>query len=63
VARQEVRVNWAFQKEQHEDTSAHFHIFVGDISNEVNDRMLFDAFSAVSGCSDARVMWDHATGR
>jgi nucleolysin TIA-1/TIAR len=51
VARQEVRVNWAFQKEQHEDTSAHFHIFVGDISN------------AVSGCSDARVMWDHATGR
>lgn len=32
---QEVRVNWAFQKDQREDTSAHFHTFVGDLSSEV----------------------------
>ena len=32
---QEVRVNWAFQKDQREDTSSHFHTFVGDLSSEV----------------------------
>lgn len=60
---QEVRVNWAFQRDSREDTSAHFHIFVGDLSSEVNDRSLYEAFSRVPNCSDARVMWDHATGR
>ena len=59
----QVRVNWAFQKEQREDTSQHCHIFVGDLSNEVNDRALFEAFEHCGDCSDARVMWDHATGR
>jgi RNA recognition motif-containing protein len=29
-----------------EDTSNHFHIFVGDLSNEVNDEVLTQAFSA-----------------
>ena len=60
---QEVRVNWAFQKDQREDTTAHFHIFVGDLSSEVTDRMLLDTFQSCGGCSDARVMWDHSTGR
>ena len=60
---QELRVNWAFQKEQTEDTSAHFHIFVGDLSAEVNDFLLKEAFSEYSECSDARVLWDHVTGR
>lgn len=60
---QEVRVNWAFQKDQREDTTAHFHIFVGDLSTEVTDRMLLEAFHNCGGCSDARVMWDHSTGR
>ena len=32
VAAQEARVNWAFQKDQREDTSSHFHIFVGDLA-------------------------------
>ena len=59
----QVRVNWAFQKDQREDTSQHCHIFVGDLSNEVNDRALFEAFEHCGNCSDARVMWDHATGR
>ncbi|DBA78486.1 TPA: hypothetical protein ACH3X2_007974 [Trebouxia sp. C0005] len=60
---QEVRVNWAFQKDQQEDTSQHCHIFVGDLSSELNDRALFEAFEHCGNCSDARVMWDHATGR
>lgn len=59
----QVRVNWAFQKDQQEDTSQHCHIFVGDLSSELNDRALFEAFEHCGNCSDARVMWDHATGR
>ncbi|KAK9813604.1 hypothetical protein WJX73_010245 [Symbiochloris irregularis] len=60
---QEVRVNWAFQKDQREDTATHSHVFVGDLSSEVTDRLLFEAFQPTGGCSDARVMWDHSTGR
>ncbi|PRW50946.1 oligouridylate-binding 1-like [Chlorella sorokiniana] len=60
---QEARVNWAFQKEQKEEVANHFHVFVGDLSSDVTDAMLHAAFSACPGCSDARVMWDHATGR
>eukprot|EP00210_Caulerpa_lentillifera_P005277 g5042.t1 len=59
----EVRLNWAFQSSQREDTSKHHHIFVGDLSQDVTDAALLAAFSAVGNCSDARVMWDHSTGR
>lgn len=61
----EVRLNWAFQSSQREDTSKHFHMFVGDLSQDVTDAALFAAFSIVGNgsCSDARVMWDHSTGR
>jgi hypothetical protein len=27
----EMRVNWAFQSHQREDTSSHWHVFVGDL--------------------------------
>lgn len=48
VHQQEIRVNWAYQSNNttKEDTSNHFHIFVGDLSNEVNDEVLLQAFSA-----------------
>ncbi|KAF2102715.1 hypothetical protein NA57DRAFT_31471 [Rhizodiscina lignyota] len=61
----EIRVNWAYQSNNSskEDTSNHFHIFVGDLSNEVNDEVLLQAFSAFGGVSEARVMWDMKTGR
>jgi len=39
-----------------------FQIFVGDLASDVNDKMLLDAFFPF-GCTDARVMWDHNTGR
>jgi len=62
---QEIRVNWAYQSTQStkEDTTNHFHIFVGDLSNEVNDEVLQQAFSAFGTISEARVMWDMKTGR
>ena len=46
-----------------EDTASHYHIFVGDLSNEVNDDVLLQAFSAFGTVSEARVMWDMKTGR
>lgn len=61
---QELRVNWAFQREKIEEVGPHFQIFVGDLSPEVNERILLEAFQHVcTGCADARVMWDSATGR
>ena len=59
----QLRVNWAYQKDQREDTSHHFHIFVGDLGSEINDRSLYEAFVHCGDCSDAEVKWDHATGR
>ncbi|OAY76427.1 Oligouridylate-binding protein 1B [Ananas comosus] len=60
---QPIRVNWAYASGQREDTSGHFNIFVGDLSPEVTDAMLFACFSVYPSCSDARVMWDQKTGR
>ncbi|KAF9882721.1 hypothetical protein FE257_005495 [Aspergillus nanangensis] len=65
IHQSEIRVNWAYQSTStsKEDTSNHFHIFVGDLSNEVNDEILTQAFSAFGSVSEARVMWDMKTGR
>ncbi|KAG8715306.1 hypothetical protein FRC11_004712 [Ceratobasidium sp. 423] len=60
----EIRVNWAYQGTQNkEDTSNHFHVFVGDLSPEVNDEVLAKAFAAFGSLSDARVMWDMNSGK
>jgi len=60
----EIRVNWAYQGQQNkEDTSGHYHVFVGDLSPEVNDEVLAKAFSAFGTMSDARVMWDMNSGK
>lgn len=60
----EIRVNWAYQGQQNkEDTSGHYHVFVGDLSPEVNDDVLAKAFSAFGTMSDARVMWDMNSGK
>ncbi|KAL9228495.1 hypothetical protein vseg_004072 [Gypsophila vaccaria] len=60
---QPIKVNWAYTSGQREDTSNHFNVFVGDLSPEVTDAMLFACFSVYPSCSDARVMWDQKTGR
>eukprot|EP00741_Cyanophora_paradoxa_P007684 tig00001181_g7433.t1 len=59
----DLKVNWAFAGGQREDTSGHFHIFVGDLSSDVDDRALFGSFQQFGSISDTRVMWDQATGR
>ncbi|KAL1935284.1 hypothetical protein VTP01DRAFT_4424 [Rhizomucor pusillus] len=61
---QEIRVNWATQGGTHkEDTTHHFHIFVGDLSPEVSDEVLANAFTPFRSMSEARVMWDQTTGK
>ncbi|GMH16044.1 hypothetical protein Nepgr_017885 [Nepenthes gracilis] len=60
---QPVKVNWAYTSSTREDTSSHYNVFVGDLSPEVTDAMLFACFSVYPSCSDARVMWDLKTGR
>ena len=60
----EIRVNWAYQgASTKEDTSNHYHVFVGDLSPEVNDAVLAKAFAAFGTLSDARVMWDMNSGK
>ncbi|WVQ83800.1 hypothetical protein IAT38_005944 [Cryptococcus sp. DSM 104549] len=60
----EIRVNWAYQGQQtKEDTQHHFHVFVGDLSPEVNDEVLAKAFGAFGSMSEARVMWDMNSGK
>lgn len=60
---QPIKVNWAYASSQREDTSGHFNIFVGDLSPEVTDATLFACFSVYPSCSNAKVMWDQASGR
>lgn len=60
---QPIKVNWAYASGQREDTTGHFHIFVGDLSSEVTDSMLFNHFQVYPSCSDARVLWDNKSGR
>ncbi|KAJ2882742.1 E3 ubiquitin-protein ligase pub1 [Coemansia aciculifera] len=63
--KREIRINWAFTSagQVHEDTNNHFHIFVGDLSAEVNDQVLAKAFAVFPTVSDARVMWDMTSGK
>jgi nucleolysin TIA-1/TIAR len=60
----EIRVNWAYQGQQSkEDTQSHYHVFVGDLSPEVNDEVLSKAFATFGSLSEARVMWDMNSGK
>lgn len=60
----EMKVNWAYAGGMpREDTSNHFHVFIGDLSTDIDDRALWEAFSPFGSISDARVMWDQNSGR
>ncbi|GAA5851785.1 hypothetical protein JCM3766R1_006134 [Sporobolomyces carnicolor] len=61
----EIKCNWAYQNtnQTKEDLTNHFHLFVGDLSPEVNDQVLTKAFQVFGSLSDARVMWDMNTGK
>lgn len=59
----EMKVNWATQPgtQQKVDTSKHFHVFVGDLSPEVDNKALKDAFIPFGEVSDAKVIRDPTT--
>ncbi|KAI8341689.1 hypothetical protein BC941DRAFT_449076 [Chlamydoabsidia padenii] len=60
----EIKVNWAQPNTPiKEDTSNHYHVFVGDLAPEITDDMLVKAFSAFGTMSDAHVMWDPVSGK
>lgn len=66
IAGQDIKINWAYMSQKDpskEDTSNHFHVFVGDLSQTTTDDSLFQAFAHCGDCSEARVMWDHKTNR
>ncbi|TPX36721.1 hypothetical protein SmJEL517_g01269 [Synchytrium microbalum] len=60
-----IRVNWAMSgsKGPVEDISKHFQLFIGDLSQEVNDEILRRAFAPFGSLSEARVMWDLTSGK
>ncbi|KAI8061441.1 hypothetical protein BC940DRAFT_310344 [Gongronella butleri] len=72
----EIKVNWAQPGNNSnnaaapapvatnkEDTSAHFHVFIGDLAPEVTDEMLIKAFTNFGSMSEAHVMWDGNSGK
>ncbi|KAI8646565.1 hypothetical protein BD408DRAFT_409879 [Parasitella parasitica] len=61
----EIRANWAQQSNAvaKEDTANHFHVFVGDIAQEITDEALLQAFSVFGSMSEAHVMWDPVSGK
>ncbi|KAF9365527.1 hypothetical protein BGX34_009670 [Mortierella sp. NVP85] len=65
VLLQEIKVNWAFtgQTAGKEETGSNYHIFIGDLSPEVNDDALGKAFGVFGAMTEARVMWDTNTGK
>lgn len=59
-----IKLSWSLNANRtREDTSSHFHCWVGDLSPEVDDHMLGRAFSVLKSLSDARVMFDPNTGK
>lgn len=62
----EMKVNWATSSgSQHGkvDTSQHHHIFVGDLSPEIETETLRTAFAPFGEISDCRVVKDMVTGK
>lgn len=59
----EMKVNWASSPSQHAkvDTSNHFHVFVGDLSPEIETQQLREAFMPFGDISDCRVVRDSQT--
>lgn len=60
----EMKVNWATAPgatAAKVDTSKHFHVFVGDLSPEVDNKALKDAFQTYGEISDCKVIRDSGT--
>ncbi|CAI2346108.1 unnamed protein product [Caenorhabditis sp. 36 PRJEB53466] len=62
----EMKVNWAVEPGQQQsrvDTTRHFHVFVGDLSSEVDNQKLREAFLPFGDVSDAKVIRDTNTNK
>ncbi|CAJ0561460.1 unnamed protein product, partial [Mesorhabditis spiculigera] len=60
----ELKVNWATEPGQQQvkvDTSRHFHVFVGDLSPEIDNKVLKEAFIPFGEVSDVKVIRDPST--
>uniref|UniRef100_A0A0B7B4D1 RRM domain-containing protein n=1 Tax=Arion vulgaris TaxID=1028688 RepID=A0A0B7B4D1_9EUPU len=59
----EMKVNWAASPSTapKQDTSKHFHVFVGDLSADIEQHQLRDAFAAYGEISDCKIIRDPAT--
>ncbi|EDV22693.1 uncharacterized protein TRIADDRAFT_28438 [Trichoplax adhaerens] len=57
-----IKVNWATNSSMRKDTN-HYHIFVGDLSPDIDTTLLRSAFNQFGHVSDARVVKDSATGK
>jgi len=59
----EMKVNWATSpnSQSKPDTSKHYHIFVGDLSPEIETQTLREAFAPFGEISDCRVVRDPQT--
>ncbi|XP_046432174.1 cytotoxic granule associated RNA binding protein TIA1 isoform X3 [Neodiprion pinetum] len=59
----EMKVNWATSpgNQPKQDTSKHYHIFVGDLSPEIETQTLREAFTPFGEISDCRVVRDPQT--
>ena len=60
-----ITMQWSIGHKNREDTSQHFHIWIGDLALDVDDRILMEAFSSerYPSVSDGRVLWDPNTGK
>ncbi|XP_021962326.1 nucleolysin TIA-1 isoform X2 [Folsomia candida] len=64
VCFKDMKVNWAASSpitQSKPDTSKHYHIFVGDLSPEIETQALRDAFANFGEISDCRVVRDPQT--
>jgi len=63
ISNKELKFNWATSPgtQIKVDTSKHFHIFVGDLSPEIETHILREAFAAFGEISDCRVVRDPQT--
>ncbi|XP_035825925.1 nucleolysin TIAR isoform X1 [Aplysia californica] len=59
----EMKVNWAASPSTapKQDTSKHFHVFVGDLSSDIEQHQLRDAFCVYGEISDCKIIRDPAT--
>ncbi|XP_015929482.1 nucleolysin TIAR-like isoform X2 [Parasteatoda tepidariorum] len=62
-SQEEMKVNWTSSpgSTPKQDTSKHYHIFVGDLSPEIETQQLREAFSPFGEISDCRVVRDPQT--